>query len=61
MTFDIPHMVVTAIIIGVVVYAINHMAQFENMTRGRKSLLTFVVLFVALLLLNLVWPYGAGV
>jgi len=59
MTFDIPHMIVTAVIIGVVVFAINHMAQFETMTKGRKSLITFVVLFIALFILNLVWPYGA--
>jgi len=59
MTFDIPHMIVTAIIIGIVVYAINHMAQFENMTKGRKSLITFAILFIALFILNLLWPYGA--
>lgn len=59
MTFDIPHMIITAIIIGIVVYTINHMAQFESMTKGRKSLITFVVLFIALFILNLLWPYGA--
>ena len=59
MTFDIPHMIITAIIIFLVVYLLNHMKQFENMSKGRKALITFVVLFVGLLILNLVWPYGS--
>ena len=60
MTFDIPHMIATALIIFAVVYPLNHMAQFENMSKGRKFLITFVVLFVLMLILNLVWPYGSG-
>jgi hypothetical protein len=54
-------MIVTAIIIGAVVYATNHASQFEKMTRGRKALVTFAILFVSLMILNMVWPYGAGV
>jgi hypothetical protein len=61
MTFDVPHMIATAAIILVVVYGINHLPRFEDMAKGRKALVTFVVLFVALMILNLVWPYGAGV
>lgn len=61
MTFDIPHMIVTAIIIFAVIYPINHMAQFEKMPKGPKFLITFVVLFVLLMILNLVWPYGSSV
>ena len=60
MTFDIPHMIVTAIIILAVVYPLNHMAQFENMSKGRKALVTFAILFVLLLILNIVWPYGSS-
>lgn len=60
MTFDIPHMIATAIIIFAVVWGLNHMAQFEGMPKGRKALVTFAVLFVALFILNLVWPYGSG-
>lgn len=61
MNFDIPHMIATAVIIFVVVYGIGHMPQAENITKGRKALLIFVVLFVALMILNIVWPYGTGV
>ena len=60
MTFDIPHMIVTALIIFAVIYPLNHMAQFENMSKGRKFFIMFIVLFVLLFILNLVWPYGSG-
>ena len=58
MTFDIPHMIATAIIIFVVVWGLNQTSLLENKSKGRKTLVTFVVLFVALMILNLVWPYG---
>ncbi len=58
MTFDIPHMIATAVIIFIVVYGVNH--QFENMSKGKRAGVTFVILFVALMILNVVWPYGSG-
>lgn len=60
MAFDIPHMIATTLIIFAVIYPLNHMAQFENISKGRKTLITFVVLFVLIFMLNLVWPYGSG-
>ena len=60
MTLDIPHMIATVIIMLAVIYPLNHMSQFENMSKGRKSLITFVVLFVLLFILDLVLPYGSG-
>lgn len=59
MTFDIPHMIATAVIIFVVVWGLGQMTYFENMSKGRRALISFVVLFVALMILNVVWPYGA--
>lgn len=58
MTFDIPHMIATAVIILAVVYGTNHMSVFEGMSKGKRALATFAILFVALLILNLIWPYG---
>jgi hypothetical protein len=40
MIFDIPYMIVSAIIILAILYATNHLPQFENMSKGRKSLIT---------------------
>ncbi|UMA63593.1 hypothetical protein LVO79_11145 [Roseivivax marinus] len=59
MTFDIPHMIVTAIIIFFVVWLVQHTAMFEGMTRRKRSLVLFGILFVLLFILNLLWPYGA--
>ncbi|ETW14137.1 hypothetical protein ATO8_04566 [Roseivivax marinus] len=59
MTFDIPRMIVTAIIIFCVVWLVQHTAMFEGMTRRKRSLVLFGVLFVVLFILNLLWPYGA--
>ena len=60
MTLDIPHMIATAVIIFMLVYGTNHMAMFEGMSKGKKALITGAILFIALFLLNLNWPYGAG-
>ena len=60
MEFDWPHMAVTAVIIGVVVYIVNHTGSLAEASKGKRTLVTFVILFVALLILNLLWPYGGG-
>ena len=60
MTLDIPHMIVTAVILFIVIYGINHMAMFDEMSKRKKALITFGIAFVALFILNLIWPYGAG-
>ena len=56
MTFDIPHMIATAVIIFIVVYGVNH--KFDDMSKGKRALVTFVFLLIALMILNVVWPYG---
>lgn len=60
MTFDIPHMIATAVIILAVTYPINHGLILKDATKGRKTLVTFVGIFVLVLILNLIWPYGSG-
>ena len=61
MSLDIPHALVTAAIIFGVLWVVNHTAAFENMAKGKKTLAMFLVLFVAIFILNLVWPYGSGI
>ena len=60
MTFDIPHMIATMVTIFVVIWGLNQTSLLENKSKGRRILITFAVLFVALVILNLVWPYGTG-
>ena len=58
MNFDIPHMIVTAIIIFVVVWGLDQTTALDNMSKGKKTLTKVGVLFVAIFVLNLLWPYG---
>ena len=59
MTFDIPHMIASGIVILAAIWFVDHTNAFEGATKGRKTLMKFLILFVVLFLLNLVWPYGA--
>jgi hypothetical protein len=61
MTFDIPHMIATAIIVWVVIWLLPRLGLFAEMTAGRQRLIQFAAVFVLILILNLVWPYGTGV
>ena len=61
MTFDIPHMIATAIIIFVVVWGLDQTTVLDNMSKRRRILIKFGVLFLSIFALNLVWPYGSGV
>lgn len=61
MTFDIPHMLAAGLIVLAVIWLTDHTRAFESMPRGRKTFLKFGGIFVALVILNIVWPYGSGV
>jgi hypothetical protein len=61
MTFDIPHMIATGVIVFAAIWLVDHTNAFENMTKGRRTLFKFVGIFVAIIILNIVWPYGSGV
>ena len=61
MTLDIPHMIVTVVIVFAVVWALNNSTALSNMSKGRRALITFAILFIAIFILNLVWPYGSGI
>ena len=60
MALNIPHIIATGLIVFAVIALIDHASAFESMTKGRKSVLKFTGIFVAVFLLNLVWPYGSG-
>lgn len=59
MTFDIPHMIATGLVVFGVIWLIDHARAFDSMSKGRRTLLKLVGIFVVIILLNLVWPYGA--
>jgi hypothetical protein len=56
MTFDIAHMIATALIIFVVVWGLDQTTVLDNMPKRRKTLVKFGALFVSIFILNLAWP-----
>jgi hypothetical protein len=53
-------MIATGLVIFAVIWPIDQAAAFEASSRKRKTLLKFVGIFVAIFVLNLVWPYGTA-
>ena len=58
MEIDWARMAVTAVIILVVLLAVNRTKIAESASRGKRALIVFVAVFIPLLLLNLFWPAG---
>lgn len=59
MVFDIPHMIVSGIIVLAVLWIVDHTSAFDNTTKGKKTLIKFGGIFVLILILNILWPYGS--
>ena len=60
MTFDIPHMIATAVIVFIVIWGLDQTSLLDKMSKRKQTLTKFGVLFGALFVLNLVWPIGSG-
>jgi hypothetical protein len=60
MTLDWPHILVTMALIALTVFAINRLGWLDGASRGKRAVITASALFVVLFVLNLFWPYGAG-
>lgn len=58
MGVDIVHILITIVAATVLYYALEHFRVLEGKSKLTRSLITGIVLFVVLLALNLVWPYG---
>jgi hypothetical protein len=58
MVFDWPHMLASAAIILGALWLLDQTGVLEGASRGKTTVLRFLVLLVPLLLLNMIWPYG---
>ncbi len=58
MNFDVPHMVATALLVFVVVIVLERFEGYRTASKGRKFFLLFVPMFIAIFVLNLLWPYS---
>jgi hypothetical protein len=59
MMLDLPHMLATAAIILGALWLLDQTGVLVGASRLKKILLRFVVLLVPLIVLNVLWPYGA--
>ncbi len=60
MSLDITHIIVTVAISFAVLWGLDQTTLFANMQKRKATVLKFVTLFVAILILNLIWPYGSN-
>ena len=60
MTIDLPHMIVTILLLFAIVWFFNHSGAVADMAKGKKTLIQFATIFVIIFILNFFWPYGGG-
>jgi len=53
---DIPHMIVTFLLLLIVTWGVARTAKYREATKGKRILMMAIPIFVVLLILNLVWP-----
>jgi hypothetical protein len=53
-------MIATAVIVFIVIWGLDQTSLLDKMSKRKQTLTKFGVLFVALFVLNLVWPIGSG-
>ena len=58
MNIDIPHIIVSVLIIYVVVLLVERTDTYRNASHGKRFLILVLPLFIAVFVLNVVWPYG---
>lgn len=55
MGFDVPHSVVVAILVIVLVLGLEEWAWFKATTKMQRALITGAAVFILLIVINLVW------
>ena len=56
MNIDVPHLLVTMIVIFVVAFAVEHSGLVKDASRGKRALTIGAAVGLAVFLLNLFWP-----
>ena len=58
MTVNLPHMLATMLVIFIVAFALEKTAVVREASRAKRALITGGAVGLAVLILNLVWPYA---
>ena len=56
MNIDLPHLMVTVLVIMVVTFAVEHSGLVKEASRGKRALTIGAAVGLAVFVLNLVWP-----
>ena len=59
MNIDVPHLLVTMIVIFVVAFAVEHSGLVKDASRGKRALTIGAAVGLAIFVLNLLWPITA--
>ena len=59
MTPDLMHAIASGLLIGLVIFLVQHFGFLDGVSKGKRALAVGAVVFVVLVLFNLAWP-GAG-
>ncbi len=60
MELNIPYLIAAAVVVMLVAIAFEVLPVLKDVAKGRRLLLHMAAIFVALLILNLVWSYDTG-
>lgn len=57
MVINIPHIVVSAALMALTPYCVEHTSMLAGASRRKRALVTGAAVFLVLVVLNLIWPY----
>ena len=58
MDIDVIHMVITMVVVGILVFGMQHFGVLEGKSKLARAVIIGLALFLVLFVLNLVFPYG---
>ena len=61
MNSNLPHAIVSALLIGVVILVVEHFGLLKRRSRFVRAMLVAMVVFAVLLAFNLLWPVAISV
>ena len=48
------------LLIFIVIWGVPRVSAFDDYSKGKKTFVQFIILFIVIFILNLFWPYGSG-
>ncbi len=59
MNIDIPHALITALLIFLVLISVKKLPAYQKASTGKRTFIAFIALFAVIFVFNLFWPYGS--